>query len=282
MVFLSPSIKLLFAGASVLLSGCTNLLFQPVKQQLFDPATFNIQVEEHYITSDTDIKLHGWRLPSKTDTRGTLVFLHGNAENISSHVGSVYWLPEHGYEVFLFDYRGFGKSTGATEISGMVRDTENMIVYASRHARSADHKVTVLGHSMGGSLAIAAVANIEDKSSINALITISAFSDYRLITREVLSQHWFTNVFSWPMSFTISNQYRPVSIVSEISPVPLYIMHSRDDEIIPVHHADKLFAAAKFPKNRIQLEGSHNMALVVKKNRQQLLNILQNINAIKD
>ena len=149
MVFLSPTIKLLFAGASVLLSGCTHLLFQPVKQQLFDPETFNIQVEEHFITSGTDIKLHGWRLPSKTDTRGTLVFLHGNAENISSHVGSVYWLPEHGYEVFLFDYRGFGKSTDTTEISGMIRDTENMIVYASRHAGSPDHIVTVLGHRRG-------------------------------------------------------------------------------------------------------------------------------------
>ena len=130
----------------------------------------------------------------------------------------------------------------------MIRDAENMIIYASKHAKSPDNKVTVLGHSMGGSLAIAAVAKIADKSSINALITISAFSDYRLITREVLSQHWFTKAISWPLSFTISNKFRPISIINEISPVPLYIMHSQNDEIIPVHHADKLFTAAKFPQ----------------------------------
>ena len=65
------------------------------------------------------LKLHGWHLKAKDKSRGTILQLHGNAENISTHVNSVLWLALEGYDVFNFDYRGYGKSEGSPTLDGV-------------------------------------------------------------------------------------------------------------------------------------------------------------------
>jgi hypothetical protein len=253
-------------------------MFQPSRVKYSEPGELGIATEDVYIHSSAGVVLHGWRLPAVGQTSGSVVFLHGNAENISSHIGGIYWLPEYGYEVFLFDYRGYGRSTGTTELDGVMHDAQSMISYARGHASSADHSVTVLGHSMGGSIAISALAQLPDKSGINGLITISAFSDYRLITRDALASHWLTRPLRWPLSFTVSNRYRPVDAIGKLSPIPVFVMHSEADEIVPPHHAQELFDAARPPRFREELQGTHNQVLMLSANRERLLEILEILN----
>jgi fermentation-respiration switch protein FrsA (DUF1100 family) len=276
-------VKKLFAlGYILTLAACTNLIFQPTRFKYSEPGELGIETEDVYIHNSADVVLHGWRLPAVGQTRGSVVFLHGNAENISSHIGGVYWLPKNGYEVFLFDYRGYGRSTGAAELDGVMHDAQRMIAYAREHASSVDRSVTVLGHSMGGSIAIYALAQLSDKSGFNGLITISAFSDYHLITRDALASHWLTRPMRWPLSFTVSNRYRPVDAIRKLSPIPVFVMHSEADEIIPTYHAQQLFDSARPPRFHEELQGTHNQVLTLSQNHARLLEVLETLNLPAD
>ena len=96
------------------LSGCQGLLFYPSKEMVRTPADVELAYDDIYLKSLDGTKLNAWFLTVKEDVeiKGTVYFLHGNAQNISQHLASVYWLPEHGYQVFLLDYRGYGNSAG--------------------------------------------------------------------------------------------------------------------------------------------------------------------------
>jgi len=278
LVFLNARTLCLLIGLTAL-AGCSKLIFQPTSVRYSDPARHGIALEDLYIPSTDGVVLHGWHLPAQGQARGSALFLHGNGENISSHIGSVYWLPAYGYEVFLFDYRGYGRSTGTADLDGVMQDAQSMIAYARDHL-SAGHKgLTVLGHSMGGSIAIYALAQLPDRHGINALVSVDAFADYRQVTRDALSGHWLTWAFQWPLSLTISNRYRPADYIGRLSPLPVYILHSADDEIIPPEHAELLFQAAGRPRYRYYLRGGHNQILALSPNRKQLLEILDAVDA---
>ena len=262
----------------VFTSACTNVIFQPSREAFSNPVRLGLHVDELLIKSDGAI-LHGWRLPARGATRGVVLFLHGNGQNISAHLGAVYWLPRQGFEVLMFDYRGYGQSTGKPDIDGVMEDTRNMLAWAARDSCTQGHKLTVLGHSFGGSLAIYATSMYRDKQQLNGLISISAFSDYREISRDALSRHWFTRLLEWPLSLTIDNDYRPVSVIGRIAPLPVYILHGQNDPVVPAYHADQLYAAARSPKYRLNLIGGHNDVFNPKQNRRILLKILRTLDA---
>ena len=265
-------------------TGCTSLLFQPMKQHLYTPDFVNLEYEDIVIASDNDLQLHGWRLLAQAgdndrqgaDKKGNILFLHGNGENISTHFGNLYWLMQYGYDGYIFDYRGYGKSEGMPELDGVVRDVRAMLDYMMRET-PADQQLIVIGHSMGGALAIHAVASHPRKQRITALVTVEAFSDYRAVARDVLGNSWLTWALQWPLSFTISNRYRPLDAVANVSPVPLLIMHSRQDRLVPFYHALKLYARAGEPKQFVEIRGAHNRIFRDNANRALLLESLQSI-----
>jgi len=213
LVFLNAGVRVALIGILVLLTACTNLIFQPSREQFVDPAALGLHLDELFIKSGSAM-LHGWRLAAQGPSRGTLLFMHGNGQNISAHLGAVYWLPKQGFEVLMFDYRGYGQSTGTPTIDGVIDDAANMLFWAAADSCSHGRKLTVLGHSFGASLAIYATARFLEKQKLNGLISMSAFSDYREISRDALSRHWFSWLFKWPLSLTINNRYRSVAVIS--------------------------------------------------------------------
>ena len=103
-------------------AGCTSQFFIPMQQHVRTPTDIGLTYDNIGFESSDGTSLHGWWLPANGRAKATILFLHGNAENISTHIGSVHWLPAAGYNVFLFDYRGYGKSAGAVELDGIMRD----------------------------------------------------------------------------------------------------------------------------------------------------------------
>ncbi len=255
------------------LSGCTQVFFQPHHQLVNTPTQFGIAFQNEYLTAADGTELNAWFMPAVGAPRGTILFLHGNAENISTHFRSVAWLPAAGYNVLALDYRGYGASAGVPTLAGVQQDIDA----AMRHllVQHNAQQVVIMGQSLGGALAIFYSAHSRYREQIRALVSDSAFSDYRTVAREGLAKFWPTWPLQWLPWLAIDNDYAPLDVVAKISPIPLLIIHGTHDSVVNSYHAQRLYAAAQLPKQLLLVDSEHIQALNMPAVRQQLLEFLQ-------
>lgn len=232
----------------LLLSGCSQLLFVPMQQLVHTPDELGLDFENVTIESSDGVRLYAWFLPAEGKPHGTLLYLHGNAENISTHIGNVYWLPARGYNVLLLDYRGYGLSSGEPSLQGAIDDIQAALRWLLQNPAIDPQRIVVLGQSLGADLGVAAVDRAGLAARIRALVLDSAFSDYHQIVREKLAGLWLTWPLQYPLSWLVSDHFSPSESIARISPTPILIIHGAADAIVPVHHAYQLFAQAREPK----------------------------------
>lgn len=260
----------------IFVSSCSNFLFVPVKPYPVTPDAADILYEDIYITASDGITVHGWKMHADDKTAGTIVFFHGNGDNVSTQMPNTFWLAKEGYDLYVFDYREYGQSQGEANLDATISDMELMIGYVASQLPD-DEKMIVMGHSLGGSLAIYSVANSAYRDRIRALITVEAFSDYHHVTQDMLSKSWLFWLFQWPLSYTVSNTYSPLDSIGSISPIPVCVIHSENDEMIEMYHADRLYDAANEPKSFVLIDSDHSNVFVTKDNRQILFDYLKTL-----
>jgi len=170
-------------------SGCRSLFFHPTRDHVPVPGLEDIARQDIRFASEDGVPLHGWLLsPRDRVSRGTILFLHGNAENISTHVQSVLWLVREGYTVFAFDYRGYGWSGGeAPDIPGVHRDAHAALSEILSLPGISPDRLVVFGQSLGAAVAVYTVATASSARRPRALILDSPFAGYRRIVRNKLS-----------------------------------------------------------------------------------------------
>jgi fermentation-respiration switch protein FrsA (DUF1100 family) len=243
------------------LGGCSNMFFFPWQGHVQTPERLGLKFEDVYFSAADGTRLHGWFLPAQGKSAGTILFLHGNAENVSTHIMSVRWLPERGFSVFLLDYRGYGASAGKPTLAGVQDDMDSALRMLIARPEVDPGRIVVFGQSLGGAIAIYNVAHSPHRRHIRALAVESAFSGHRRITREKLSEFWLTWPLQYPLSWTVSDKYSPARAVAAVSPIPLLIIHGDKDPIVPAHHAQRLFELAREPKQLwIVPDGGHIQA----------------------
>ena len=228
-------------------TGCTSLVFQPSKKFFDNPHAQAYSPDDIYFNTPDGLTLHGWFFITR-EKRGTILVLHGNAENLSTHVNGVLWLVEAGYNVFIFDYRGYGRSEGRPTIEGAHVDAETALSMMMTLPGVEPDRIVILGQSLGGAIAVYLVANTPCKDHIRALIIDSAFSSYRRIGRETVAQCCVTWPVQYPLSFLVNDDYSPVKWIQDVSPVPVLIIHGNQDHVVPEHHGRILYEAALEPK----------------------------------
>ncbi|MFT6113316.1 MAG: fermentation-respiration switch protein FrsA (DUF1100 family) [Oleispira sp.] len=244
------------------LAGCSNLtsvFFYPQQQYLRTPTDINLVYEEvtTYATDGTEI--NSWFLPAfenedKKPDSPIVLFLHGNAENISTHIGSVYWLPEQGVNVFLLDYRGFGRSLGDPYIPAIFQDVESSLIWLRN--RFPQRKIFMFGQSIGSAVATTSMALFKDQYNLAGLILDSSFTGYRDIAQHVTLASPITWI-AWPFTWLLPTKWDPVDYVAQISPKPLLMFHSQADGILPYHLGQALYEQAKEPKEWLESKGGH-------------------------
>ncbi|MFQ5509208.1 MAG: alpha/beta hydrolase [Leptospirillia bacterium] len=237
-----------------LLTGCSQLLFYPEHNLRWTPERVGLEFEEVGFSSTDGTPLHGWMLFPQGTERGTVLFLHGNAQNISTHLASVYWLPAHGFRVFLFDYRGFGKSGGSPSLAGAHQDAAAALALLRARPEVDPSRLIVFGQSIGAAISVHLVAT-DPVGGIRALVLESPLYGYRDITREKLGDIWLTWPLQWPLSFLMPDRYSPYRFIKDVSPIPLLIIHGEADVTIPPTHSERLFAVAGEPKTYWSVPG---------------------------
>lgn len=250
---------------SFFLSGCSNLtslFFYPQQQYERLPEDINLAYEEVNIQANDGTELVSWFLPASDENRSQesaenspiVLFLHGNAENISTHIGSVYWLPEKGVSVFLLDYRGYGHSQGEPYIPAIFQDVEASLIWLRQ--RFPTRKIFILGQSIGSAIATTSMALFKDEYNVSGLILDASFTGYRDIAQHVTSSTPITWI-AWPFTWLLPTQWDPVEHISQISPKPLLMFHSKTDGILPYRLGNELFQQARQPKTWQESKGGH-------------------------
>lgn len=263
----------------IFLSGCTYLFFKPGKIFVRDVKTQSLEPQDIYFKSTDGIDLHGWYFRAKGDERGTILVCHGNVENISTHVQLDLWLVESGYNVFIFDYRGYGRSEGTPDVKGINTDAAAALeTLMTKLPRRDKDGIIVFGKSLGGAVAVYLVANSQHKNLVKALVIEDAFSSYRAIAREKIAESVIGWPFQYPLSFLVNDDYSPVFFISKVAPVPVLIMHGQQDMIVPGHHSRIIFEAALQPKELWELTiHGHVKSWTDDVTRKRLLHYLENL-----
>ena len=232
---------------AALAQGCGGVLFFPSKKIEVTPRDIGLAYEDVVFPSEDRLALHGWFLPARyegLEPAGTVVFVHGNAGNLGGHLGAIYWLPSAGFQVFMFDYRGFGDSAGDADLAGAHADSRAAIRAAASRKDVDPERIAVLGQSIGGAIALTTVASIGTEIPVRGLVVDSAPSDFRRIAREKLGDLWLTWPLQYPLALLVPSSPRPLDAAAKLAGTRLLFVHGDRDAVVPLRHSIRLAEAA--------------------------------------
>jgi len=258
------------------ISGCTQAFFQPHRYIVSTPGQYGVEYQPVEFKAEDGTALFAWFLPARGEPRGSVLYLHGNAENISTHFANVAWMPAAGFNVLAFDYRGYGGSQGSPTLEGVQLDIDAAMRTLLERPDVDPARIIIFGQSLGGALAIHYAASSEYRANVRAIVIDSAFSDYRRIVKDKAASFFLTWPFQWLLPQTVDNDFSPAASVREVSPIPLLFIHGERDSIVPVEHSRRLYARAAEPKEIwVVPDAGHIQAVKNKELRKRLTEFLR-------
>ena len=259
---------ILLGGVSHMI-GCNRLFYYPSARQYSTPSDLAVPVEEVEFKSADGTSLHGWLLrpPGGREALGTVVHFHGNAQNLSSHVRFVDWLAERGYNVFVLDYRGYGRSGGSPKRAGVIADSRAALEYIRGRKDIDASRLLVLGQSLGGACALAALGE-GSTEGVRAIAIDSAFLSYRQVANSVLGGTVLTRPL---VALLISREHDPEDTIARLAGIPLLFIHGDRDGIVPLSNGQALFEAAPEPKKFLLVPGARHMHAIEGETKDELV-----------
>ena len=223
-------------------------VFFPDRQVHRTPGDLGLEYEDVFFTTSDGVRLHGWFIPSDSDT--TIVWLHGNAGNIGHRVDNLLMVNRLlGANVFIIDYRGYGRSEGAPSEKGLYRDAEAALAYLGSRPQTADDRLVFFGRSLGAAVAV----ELATRTAPHALILESPFTSIREMAR--LSYPFVPTPL---LALPVRSRFDSLAKITGVR-APLMILHGDMDDIVPNEIARRLYDAANEPKRFYTIErASHN------------------------
>ncbi len=220
------------------------MIFFPLRQLDATPADWGMPYEDVSLKTADGIGLHGWYIPQPGAQR-VLLFLHGNAGNISHRGDSIAIFRRLGLSVFIFDYRGYGRSDGTPTEAGLYQDAAAAWDYLTKTRGLAANEILIFGRSLGGAVA----AQLASRVQPGALILESSLSSARDFAQAV-----------FPLLSRLVVVRYDFDTVARLAQVhcPVLVLHSPTDEIMPYRLGEKLYQSAHEPKRFVALQGDHN------------------------
>lgn len=248
-------------------------MYYPSQHEFYSKKDLPYDVEDLNFPDTSGNQINAWYFHAKKP-KAKILFFHGNAQNLSAHFAMLSWLVDHNYDLMIFDYPGYGKSTGtptpeSTALSGVaaLKKIEEI---------NPNLPLFVYGQSLGGQV-LQKSLNLYERKNYKAVFIESSFVSYRSIAKSVVSKSWVTWLFQPLAWLFMSDQW--AGDPSQISPIPLYVMHGDNDTVVSIDQGKRLFKAAKDPKQWKVFEGgAHSNSYFIKNGiyRRYLLETLAN------
>jgi fermentation-respiration switch protein FrsA (DUF1100 family) len=220
-------------------------IFFPGKEVAETPADRGLAFEDVSFTASDSTRLHGWYVPGTSDV--TWLWFHGNAGNIADRLDALTALHRNlGVNIFIFDYRGYGKSEGRPSEPGMYLDGEAALAYLRSRPDVDAGKVVLYGRSLG----CAAAVEMARRHGAYALVLESPFTSVKAMARRA-----FPILPAWLL---VKSRFDSLAKIREVT-APLLVVHPERDEIVPLAMGREVYEGAAGPKRFFVAEGAlHN------------------------
>ncbi len=234
------------AAAGAVLFFEENFIYFPTRAHDWTPAEAGLASEEAWLTAEDGVGIHGWFLPAP-GSRFTVLFAHGNAGNISHRLDRARLLQSRlQADVFLFDYRGYGRSEGGPDEEGTYRDARAAYRYLVEQRGLPAERLLLLGESLGS----AVVLDLALVRPCRALILESPFTSVPDMAKAVFP--------FLPVASILRTRYDNLAKVGRLR-VPLLVLHGDRDSVVPFEQGRRVFEAAPEPKRFFRIAGAdHN------------------------
>lgn len=227
-------------------------VFFPAKYPdgFWHPDAFGLQVEDCFFESQDGVRLHGWFVKHE-NPQATLLWCHGNAGNLSHRVDNLIKLAQLPINIFIFDYRGYGKSEGKPDEPGIYRDALAAYDYLVSRPDVDAESLVIFGRSLGGAVAV----ELATQRPCAGLILESTFTSARDMARSAFG--------FLPVHLVMKTQLNSVDKIGDLD-VPLLFVHGTADRVVPLRLGEKLFAVANSPKDFYKIpDADHNDTYIV-------------------
>jgi len=233
-----------YAGLNLLMFVMqARFIYFPSQPLAFTPADAGLEYEDVWLTTEDDVRIHGWYVPA-AEAQYTVLFLHGNGGNISHRVQTLEIFHRLGLNTLIIDYRGYGRSAGKPSETGTYRDAMAAWHFLVRNRTEADN-IILFGRSLGGAVALwlatsAAHRGLVLESTFTSLADMAAYH-YPLL----------------PVRYLLRYRYDNLSRVGRLT-TPVLVVHSAEDRIVPFSQGQRLYTEVPAIKTFLQIEGGHN------------------------
>ena len=253
-----PSLRLnlvsLIVLSTTLFGGCRiedRFIFHPDHVTDRDPSHIGLRFEDVFFTTQDGLRLHVWFIPHQ-EARATLVWFHGNAGNISDRLLNIKLLHDRiATNIFIFDYRGYGRSEGTVSEKGTYLDGEAAMNYLLRRDDAAARRLILFGRSLGAAVA----AEMAIRFNSLGLILESPFVSIREMAQAIFP--------SLPIAWLLRTRFDTMEKVRLVK-APILVLHGDRDATVPFSQGKKVFEVASQPKKFYRIVGAkHNDTFVV-------------------
>jgi fermentation-respiration switch protein FrsA (DUF1100 family) len=239
----------LAAGLAALAAGCSverAFIYFPSRSVHATPAQWGLRYEEAAFRAADGVRLHGWFVPA-SGGGPALLWAHGNGGNIADRLGLIRLLHDRlRISLFIFDYRGYGRSEGRPSEDGTYRDAEAALAYLRARPDVDRGRILYYGESLGS----AVVIDLAAREPPAGLILEAPFTSVRDMAR---AHYPFLPVWN-----LLRTKYDSLSKIGRVR-APLLVVHGDRDEIVPFAQGRRMFDAASPPKELVPIRGAgHN------------------------
>jgi alpha-beta hydrolase superfamily lysophospholipase len=232
-------------------------VFHPSTTLTKTPQDIDLPFDSVILIAADDVNIHGWFIPEHSgeeedtvaDISPSLLFFHGGDGNISDRLQKIRLFHDMGFDVFIFDYRGYGKSGGTPSERGLAQDALAAYSYLVEKHGVRPQRLYLYGEDLGAAVAI----DLATKARAAGLITEAASASVLGETQQ-----------TWPLipwQFLLRNKFDSVSKIRDVH-IPVLLIHSSEDEVVSFNDARRLFALAHEPRQLLEIHGAHNDAFI--------------------